>query len=258
LVAAIQNGTRLKHYRIIDMLGQGGMGTVYRAFDERLEREVAIKVISDDRLNSEIAHKRFRREATSLSQLIHSNVAAVFDYDEEAGHEFLVMELIQGEPLDKIIARGPMRVEDVLGIARQLLSALTAAHAVSIIHRDLKPANLMLTGSGHLKILDFGLAKAFAAAATDETCSLVTRDTVCGTVAYMSPEQLRGDPLDGRSDLFAASAVLYELLTGKRPFTGRTEAEVIDAILNRAPQAIRSVHPEVPGKLETCDRAWVG
>ena len=188
MTAAIQNGTRLKHYRIIGTLGQGGMGTVYRALDERLEREVAVKVISDDRLNSEIAHKRFRREATSLSKLIHPNVAAVFDYDQDAGHEFLVMELVEGEPLDKILARGPMNVEDVLTVSRELLSALAAAHAISIIHRDLKPANLMLTPAKHLKVLDFGLAKAFAAAATDETSSLVTRDTVCGTVAYMSPE----------------------------------------------------------------------
>ena len=250
MTAAIQNGTRLKHYRIIGTLGQGGMGTVYRALDERLEREVAVKVISDDRLNSEIAHKRFRREATSLSKLIHPNVAAVFDYDQDAGHEFLVMELVEGEPLDKILARGPMSVEDVLTVARQLLSALAAAHAISIIHRDLKPANLMLTPAKHLKVLDFGLAKAFAAAATDETSSLVTRDTVCGTVAYMSPEQLRGEPLDGRSDLFAASAVLYELLTGKRPFTGRTEPELIDAILNRAPQPIHSLRADVPTELE--------
>src|SRR5579862_5007680 len=241
----------LGHYRILSELGKGGMGVVYRARDEQLNRDVAIKVLPAGTLADAAARKRFRQEALALAKLNHPNIEIIFEFNSQDDVDFLAMELIPGESLHEKLKSGPLAERDVTRLAFQLAEGLTAAHESGVIHRDLKPANLFLTPDGRLKILDFGLAKlVHPDAGVDVTRSLSTDGgtTISGTVPYMSPEQLRGQPADPRSDIYAAGAVLYEMSTGKRPFPQTNGAELMTAILTGAPTPLRSVNSGVsPG-----------
>jgi hypothetical protein len=247
----LQPGTRLGPYELLAALGAGGMGQVYRARDTRLDREVALKVVSGDSASPE-AFARFQREARAIAALSHPNICTLFDIGATDGHPYLVMELLEGRTLHDVLAGGPLPVPALLDHAAALADALHAAHGRGIIHRDLKPANVYLTSRGVVKILDFGLAKADSDE-RDETRlgdpALTGPGTTLGTVAYMSPEQLRGEPLDARTDLFSLGLVLYEMATGRRPFVGKTSAEISAAILHAAPPPARGVRPELPEKL---------
>ena len=230
-------GQTISHYRVREQIGAGGMGIVYLAYDERLEREVAIKVLPTGMLADETSRKRFRREALTLSRLNHPNVATIFDFDSENGSDFLVTEFISGSALDERLQHGPLPSNEVISLGIQLAHGLAAAHNEGIVHRDLKPANMRFTPDGRLKILDFGLAQ-LVQLDTEATrsVSLTTSQQISGTLPYMAPEQLRGEPTDVRGDIWAAGAVLYEMATGKRPFPETNGPLLIDAILNRDPQ----------------------
>jgi serine/threonine protein kinase len=232
-------GTRLGPYEVFSLLGAGGMGEVYRARDAKLEREVALKVLGPDLLADENARKRFRKEALALAKLSHPNIAQVYDFASESGVDFLVMELISGEALSDRLEREPLPESDVLKCGAELADGLAAAHAEGIVHCDIKPANLRLGRDGHLKILDFGLARLRRPAGTAEvTASLSGADVgIAGTIPYMAPEQLRGETLDARTDIWAAGVVLYELSTGARPFRDLVTTRLIDAILHGTPDA---------------------
>ncbi len=245
-------GQTLSHYRISEQLGAGGMGVVYLAHDERLERNVAVKVLLPGTLSDEAVRQRFRREALTLSKLNHPNVAIIFDFDTADGTDFLVTEYVSGTTLDAKLAHGPLPSAEVIRLGIQLAEGLGAAHAQNIVHRDLKPANLRLNADGRLKILDFGLAQlVHPDADLAHTVDLSTStQQVTGTLPYMSPEQLRGERVDARSDIWAAGAVLYELATGKRPFAGNNGALLIDAILNRNPEAPSKHNPDINPSLE--------
>ena len=244
-------GQTLSHYRIKEKLGAGGMGVVYLAHDERLERDVALKVLPVGILSDEVARKRFRREALTLSRLNHPNVATIFDFDSDRDTDFLVTELISGVTLDNKLSAGALRSQEVIALGIQLAEGLAAAHAEDVVHRDLKPANLRLTTDGRLKILDFGLAQ-LVQPENDlaRTMSLTTSQQITGTLPYMAPEQLRGEPVDARSDIWAAGAVLYEMATGRRPFPESNGPLLIDAILNRAPDSPSEINHEIPPGLE--------
>jgi tetratricopeptide (TPR) repeat protein len=246
-------GRKLSHYRIVEQIGAGAMGVVYRAHDEQLDRDVAIKVLPEGMLTDEAARKRFRKEALSLARLNHPNVATVHEFGSQDGTDFLVTEYIAGASLDEKLSSGPMPPADVLTFGVQLTDGLAAAHAQGIVHRDLKPANLRLTTEGRLKILDFGLAQLMPQAGDAAmTVSLEKSQApgITGTVPYMSPEQLRGEPVDSRTDIWAAGAVLYEMATGKRPFPETTAPMLMSAILNRSPQPPRKLAPQIPPGLE--------
>jgi serine/threonine protein kinase len=237
-------------YRVGEVLGAGGMGVVYRAHDERLEREVAVKVLAPGVLADERVRKRFRKEALALSRLNHPNIAAVYDFITEGNHDFIVMELISGLTLDQRLTQGPLPQSDVLAIGRQIADALAAAHQAGVIHRDLKPANLRFTGDHRIKVLDFGLADVQTGPNADlTTASFRSDSSVSGTLPYMAPEQLRGAPPDVRSDIYAAGAVLYEMATGKRAFP-QNGFLIVDAILNQTPPSPSQVNPQVSPGLE--------
>jgi eukaryotic-like serine/threonine-protein kinase len=242
---------RFTHYRVIEKIGAGGMGVVYRAWDERLARDVAIKILPQLSIPEEQARKRFRKEALALSRLNHPNIETVFDFDAENGTDFIVMEYIAGVSLDEKLKTGPMAENEIQRLAIQLLDGLTAAHQQGIIHRDLKPANLRLTTDERLKILDFGLAKLIQPV-SEKTASesLTNSEMVVGTLPYMSPEQLRDDPLDARSDIFTVGVILYEMATGERPFNEKTTPRLIDAILHRIPPAPRVLNGQVSEAME--------
>ncbi len=244
-------GQTLGHYRVVEQIGAGGMGLVFRAHDERLDRDVALKVLPPGTLTDENARKRFRKEALTLSKVNHPNIETVFDFDTEDGVDFLVMELIPGVTLDERLAAGELSEKEVIRLGAQLAEGLAAAHAEGVIHRDLKPGNLRLTPDGRLKILDFGLAKLLRpvsdVAATE---SLSKTHGAVGTLPYMAPEQLQGEPADARSDLWAAGAVLYELATGRRPFPQSSAPMLIDAILRQAPVPPRAVNANLSPELE--------
>jgi eukaryotic-like serine/threonine-protein kinase len=246
-------GQTLSHYRISGQLGAGGMGVVYLAHDERLERDVAVKVLLPGTLTDEAIRQRFRREALTLSKLNHPNIAMIFDFDSEADTDFLVTEYVSGPQLDTRLVDGPLGFPELLRLGIQLAEGLAAAHASGIVHRDLKPANLRLTSEGRLKILDFGLAQLvhpnLDVARTMSHTS--TSQQITGTLPYMAPEQLRGEPLDARSDIWAAGAVLYELATGKRPFAETNGAMLIDAILNRNPESLSKLNREISPSIES-------
>src|SRR6202453_4765096 len=284
----IDAGTVFGPYRVIEKIGAGGMGDVYRALDTRLEREVALKLISDSFLVSEpgagspsppgtphsrvhLSHERFLREARAAATLNHPSICGIHDVGEQDGQPYLVMELLRGETLKQYLTHQKLSPAEVLTLGQQAASALAAAHARGIIHRDIKPANLFVVESGRdrkqLKILDFGLAKKQGAEASPDSryfdpqnttatgtatglMDLTTPGSTVGTAAYMSPEQAKGDPLDARTDLFSLGSVLFEMATGQPPFGGRSTAEVFAALLMKDPPAVSSLNPAMPSALD--------
>jgi serine/threonine protein kinase len=242
-------GRTLGHYVIAERLGAGGMGEVYRARDTRLERDVALKVLTGDAMAAPDARRQLRKEALALSRLNHPNIATVHDFDEAEGLAFVVMELVAGQDLRERLAAGPLAEGEVIRLGIQAAEGLQAAHAAGVIHRDLKPANLRITPDGRLKILDFGIAARVPTGA-DPTRFVTETMRVAGTLPYMAPEQLRGHPPDPRADLHALCTVLYELATGTRPFDATNEAELIDQILNDLPPPPRPRNPGVSAGLE--------
>jgi eukaryotic-like serine/threonine-protein kinase len=237
-------GTKLGTYEIIALLGQGGMGEVYQALDTKLGRDVAIKVLPEAFAHDPERLSRFQREAKMLASLNHPNIAAIYGLEEDAGRNYLVMELVPGETLAERLKReGPVPVEETLTIAKQIAEALEAAHEKSVIHRDLKPANVKVTPEGRVKVLDFGLAKAFVGDGASEDISnsptlsraATMRGVILGTAAYMSPEQARGKTVDKRTDLWAFGCVLYELVTGKQAFHGEDVTEILAAVVKIEP-----------------------
>jgi len=246
-------GSTLGHgrYRVLEKIGEGGMGVVYRARDERLQREVAVKVLPIGRLHDETMRHRFRREALTLSTLNHPNIAIIHDFDHDDGIDFLVSEFIPGDTLEQPLREGSLAEGKIVRLAEQLAEGLAAAHDKGVIHRDLKPGNLKVTPEGRLKILDFGIAKMLGPAAeTEITMTVTAPGSAIGTVPYMSPEQLRGDEVDGRSDLYSTGVVLYELATGRRPFVERTAAKLADAILHAPPEPPRRLRGDLSPAFE--------
>src|SRR3984893_83898 len=244
-------GQTLSHYRIIEQIGAGGMGVVYRARDEQLERDVAVKVLPIGTLADESARKRFRKEALALAKLNHPSIATIFEFSTQNDTDYLVTEYISGLSLDNKSAAGALSEKEVMGLGIQLAQGLGAAHEQGIVHRDLKPANLRLTSDGRLKILDFGLAQLMPhASEVGVTATLTESQEVTGTLPYMAPEQLRGEPAEARTDIWAAGAVLYELATAHRPFEQKIPSALTDDIIHTAPRPPRSLRPELSPKLE--------
>jgi serine/threonine protein kinase/dienelactone hydrolase len=242
----------LSHYRLDGLIGRGGMGVVYRAVDTRLGRAVAIKVLPPEATTDPERHRRFLQEARAASALNHPHIVTIYEVDEHEGTTFIAMELVEGAPLDAVLAKGPLPVAQGLEYAAQIASALDAAHAAGIVHRDIKPANVVITTDGRAKVLDFGLAKLLERSSSEATMSSVgTRlGTIVGTAAYMSPEQAEGQRVDARSDIFSLGAVLYEMLAGQRPFKGSSDVGVMTAILRDHPPPVCSVRAGVPAELE--------
>jgi TolB-like protein/Tfp pilus assembly protein PilF len=226
------------------------MGVVYRAHDERLDRDVALKVLPLGSLADEDARRRFKKEALSLSKLNHPNIATIHDFDSQAGVDFLVMEFIPGKGLDQVVPEGGLSEEEVRGLGAQLADGLVALHQHGMVHRDLKPGNLRLTQDGRLKILDFGLARLLQPVTNEPTATSAGATEFAGTLPYMAPEQIRGDAIDARTDVYAAGAILYELATGRPLFPGARHAELIGAILNQTPAKPRSINSHLSDSLE--------
>ena len=251
-------GTTLSHYRIVGTLGAGGMGVVYKADDLKLARSVALKFLAAGHTDP-MAVERFMREARTASALNHPNICTIYEIDEHEGQHFIAMELLEGRTLDNVIEHRPLETGRLLDLASQIANALDAAHSRGILHRDIKPANIFVTDRGQLKILDFGLAKLAAAQREVDVVGAVThfatelfttQGSTVGTIAYMSPEQARGEELDVRSDLFSFGVVLYEMATGQRTFPGTTSAVVFDGILNRDPRPALDLNADLPAGVD--------
>jgi eukaryotic-like serine/threonine-protein kinase len=247
-------GQTISHYRVLEKLGQGGMGVVYLAEDARLGRTVALKFLSEELSRDPRAIERFQREARAASALNHPHICAVYDIGEHGGRHFMAMELLEGTSLHQLVSGRALPTDRILELGMELADALEAAHAKGIIHRDIKPANIFVTDRGHAKLLDFGLARPpldrpeMTAGPTEE--HLTDPGAVLGTLAYMSPEQVRGEALDARIDLFSLGAVLYEMTTGRQAFAGSTPGTIHEAILNRTPIPVGRINPESPQRLE--------
>ncbi len=244
-------GQILGHYRILEQIGAGGMGVVYRAHDERLDRDVAIKVLPTGTLAEDSARKRFRKEALTLAKLNHPSIATVHDFDTQGGIDFLVMEYVRGVTLATKIAHKPFNTKELLEIGEQLANTLADAHEHGVLHRDLKPGNIMLTGTHQIKLLDFGLAKLLKPIPVgDVTRSVSIVDAACGTLPYMAPEQLRGEDSDSRADIYSIGTVLYEMATGRRPFEHELASAVADDIIHKVPCSPGQFNPKLSAKLE--------
>src|SRR5215468_2671017 len=252
----LAQGTKLGPYEIGVALGAGGMGEVYRAKDTRLDRSVAIKILPAQFSADPVRKQRFEREAKTISSLNHPHICVLYDVGHQNGTDYLVMECVEGETLAKRLEKGPLPLEQVLKYGTQIADALDKEHRSGVVHRDLKPGNIMLAATG-AKLLDFGLAKPVSPLASGMTLTADTprvamteEGTIIGTFQYMSPEQVEGKDLDGRSDIFSLGAVLYEMVTGNKAFEGKSQLSVASAILEREPQAINTVKPLTPRTLD--------
>jgi serine/threonine protein kinase/tetratricopeptide (TPR) repeat protein len=244
-------GQTLGRYKIVERLGEGGMGVVFRAKDPRLERDVALKVVKQDALHDEDSKRRFRLEARALSQLLHPNIATLFDFDSDRGVDFLVLEFVPGESLARTLANGPLPETRARAIALDVAEGLQSAHEKGIVHRDLKPGNIVITPRGRAKVLDFGLARVMPGAASlTQSAPISGASALVGTVPYMSPEQVRDDPVDARTDLYALGAVLFEMTTGRRPFSSEDILSLLYQIAHEPAPLLRIVRPGLSVELE--------
>jgi eukaryotic-like serine/threonine-protein kinase len=244
-------GQTLGHYRILEKVGAGGMGVVYRARDEQLERDVALKVLPSGTLSDDSARRHFRREALALAKLNHPNIETVYEFGSQDGLDFLVMEYVPGKTLADRLAGGTLSEKELIGIGIQIAAAVEEAHEHGVVHRDLKPANIVISGKGQAKILDFGLAQLLRPVDDASTETLTDSQAAAGTLPYMPPEQLRGESVTVRADIYTIGAVLYEMATGCRAFQEPLASRLIEAILHLPPIKPRAVNPRISGELES-------